>query len=66
MTQQEAAPSSIEYCLARAEDAQRMAAEMADEKNKAILQELAIRWRRLAKESDGDALKPIGPRRARY
>jgi hypothetical protein len=42
-----------------------MAAEVEDPKSKAILLDLADRWRRLAKESKGDALKPIGEDRTR-
>ena len=37
-----------------------MAATAEDPRNKAIFDELATRWRRLAEESKGDALKPIG------
>jgi hypothetical protein len=42
-----------------------MAAEVEDLKNKAIFLDLANRWRRLAKEKQGDALKPIGEDRTR-
>lgn len=63
MTQQEAVPDLVEYCLARAEESERMAAEAADEKNKAIFHDLANRWRRLATEGKTDALKPVGERR---
>jgi hypothetical protein len=62
MTQQ-AVPDSVEYCLARAEESERMAAEAVDEKNKAIYRDLASRWRQLATEGETDALKPVGQRR---
>jgi hypothetical protein len=63
MTQQEAVSQSTDYCLARAEESERMAAEATDEKNKAIFLDLANRWRLLAEEGDSDALKPVGERR---
>ena len=53
---------SAEYCWTRAEDSERLAAEAKDPLNKAIFSDLASRWRRLAEESKGDALKPIGGR----
>jgi hypothetical protein len=56
---------SAEYCRARVEDSERMAAEATDPRNKAIFQELANRWRRLAEESDGAAFKPVGESRSR-
>jgi hypothetical protein len=56
MTQQAAASPSIEYCLARGEESERMAAEAVDEKNKAIFQESANRWRRLARDTDVEPL----------
>ncbi len=56
---------SAEYCLARVEESERMAAQVEDPKNKAIFLDLANRWRRLAKESKGDGLKPIGEDRTR-
>lgn len=39
-----------------------MAAEAIDPKRKAVFEELASRWRRLAEESKGGALKPVGGR----
>jgi hypothetical protein len=62
---QDASIKSAEYCLARVEESERMAAKASDPQNKAILQELASRWRRLAEETKGDALKPIGGSRTR-
>lgn len=53
---------SADYCRARAEDSERMAAEAQDPTNKAIFRDLADRWRRLAEESGGVALKPVGAR----
>ena len=52
--------NSAEYCRARAQDSERMAAAAKDPQNKAIFYELATRWWRLAEESNGNALKPIG------
>lgn len=51
---------SAEYCRARAQDSELMAVKANDPQNKAIFHDLANRWRRLAEESKGDALKPIG------
>lgn len=51
---------SAEYCWARAEDSELMAVKAKDPQNKAIFYDLATRWRRLAEESKGDALMPIG------
>lgn len=42
-----------------------MAATAQDPQNKAVLHDLAKRWRRLAEESKGDALKAVGGRRSR-
>lgn len=53
---------SAEYCWARVEESERMAAEAIDPKRKAVFEELASRWRRLAEESKGGALKPVGGR----
>ncbi|MFZ2006386.1 MAG: hypothetical protein WAV02_14985 [Stellaceae bacterium] len=53
---------SAEYCRERAEDSELMAAQAKDPQNKAIFNDLANRWRRLAQESKGDALKPVGGR----
>lgn len=53
------------YCWARVEESERMAAAASDPQNKAILRELASRWRRLALESDGAAFKPVGGSRPR-
>jgi hypothetical protein len=50
---------SAEYCLARVEDSERMAAKAGDPQNKAIHQELASRWRRLAEDAKGGALSPV-------
>lgn len=51
---------SAEYCRARVEESERMAAKAQDPRNKAIFYDLANRWRRLAEESKTDALKPVG------
>ena len=54
---------SADYCLARVEESEQMAAKAIDPQNQAIFRDLANRWRRLAIESKGDALKPVGGRR---
>ncbi|HTW51696.1 MAG TPA: hypothetical protein VME45_07360 [Stellaceae bacterium] len=54
---------SAEYCLARADENERLAAKAEDARNKAMLQELANRWRRLAADSRSDAFKPVGGQR---
>ena len=51
---------SADYCWARVEESERMAAKAKDPQNKAIFSDLADRWRRLAEESKSDALRPIG------
>jgi hypothetical protein len=56
---------SADYCRARVEESERMAAKAKDPQNKAIFDDLANRWRRLAEESKSDALKPIGDSRTR-
>jgi hypothetical protein len=56
---------SADYCLARVAESERMAAKAADPQNKAIFRDLASRWRRLAEESKGDALKPLGGKKPR-
>ena len=56
---------SAEYCWARVEESERMAAAASDPENKAIFSELANRWRRLAQESGSAAFKPIGDNRPR-
>jgi hypothetical protein len=56
---------SADYCWARVEESERMAAKAQDPQNKAIFSDLANRWRRLAAESKSDALKPVGESRVR-
>jgi len=56
---------STDYCWARVEESERMAAKACDPQNKAIFFDLAARWRRLAEESKSDAFKPIGDSRIR-
>jgi hypothetical protein len=53
---------SAEYCWARVEESERMAAEAIDPKRKALFEELATRWRRLGEESKSGALKRVGGR----
>jgi hypothetical protein len=45
------APRTSEYCLFRATDCERLAEQAVTTENKAILLELAERWRKLAAES---------------
>ncbi len=52
MSEQETLACPTDYCLARAEESERMAAEAVDENNKAIFMHLAWRWRQLASESN--------------
>jgi hypothetical protein len=54
------APHTKEYCFARAEGCERLAAETVFPKNKDILLVLAARWRTLAAESEAPSFRPIG------
>jgi hypothetical protein len=48
------------YCLERAAECRQLAAQAGFPDSKALLFELAARWRAMAAESLGDDFKPIG------
>jgi hypothetical protein len=48
------------YCLERAAECGRLASPTRNADGKAILSDLAERWRAMAAESRGDGFRPVG------
>ena len=56
-------PHPPEYCIARAEECERLAEQAVSPENKAIFLDLAQRWRKIAGEAESGSFTPADNRK---